>query len=329
MGVAPDDRLVICMRRRRWAGRAWRTCAFGVLASETRGGTVPTWFPEKRHVARIIRAATVLLIVGLFLLDRPAGTYIQNAISMKSVLDQTQLIFTAQVESFDAEKRTAVLGMEKIAVCYWRLRLVLRCEMGEIRRGLYTASWRDTFRRIEQVEFEKRFIALQRSRQNLKHTSPGLQYLIGVLEEVRPEVEEVGYLSEEVLKRLTQHFGADEDGLAHWCWVFSQLATERLIEAGHASERKETPSPEQCKAIMLDLIEEEKKKLMNLKEILEENEQLELEATLASLYLPSREAVEKILRYETTIERQLYRAMSQLERLQRQRQGDLFQHPSV
>jgi hypothetical protein len=70
-----------------------------------------------------------------------------------------------------------------------------------------------------------------------------------------------------------------------------------------------------------------KKKLTNLKEILEENEQLELEAKLASLYLPSRDAIEKILRYETAIERQLYRAMSQLERLQRQRQGDLVPPP--
>jgi hypothetical protein len=217
--------------------------------------------------------------------------------------------------------------VEKIAVCYWRLRRVLRCEMGEIRRGLDTVSSRDLFRRIDQVEFEKRFIALEESRQNLKHTSLGLQYLIGILEEVRPDVEEVGYLSEEVLTRLTQRFGADENGLAHWCWVFSQMATEGLIEAEQASEREETPSTEQCKAIMLDLIEEEKKKLMNLKEILEENEQLELEAKVASLYLPSREAIEKFLRYETAIERQLYRAMSQLERLQRQRQGDFVPLP--
>ena len=44
-----------------------------------------------------------------------------------------------------------------------------------------------------------------------------------------------------------------------------------------------------------------------------------LEAQLGSLALPTREAVEKILRYETAIERQLYRAMTQLERLQHQR----------
>ena len=43
---------------------------------------------------RIIGAA-VLLAVCFFLTERPAGAYIQNPISMKSVLSQTQLIFTA------------------------------------------------------------------------------------------------------------------------------------------------------------------------------------------------------------------------------------------
>jgi hypothetical protein len=32
--------------------------------------------------------------------------------------------------------------------------------------------------------------------------------------------------------------------------------------------------------------------------------------------------LDKIMRYETTLERQLYRAMDQLERLQRRREGE-------
>jgi hypothetical protein len=41
-----------------------------------------------------------------------------------------------------------------------------------------------------------------------------------------------------------------------------------------------------------------------------------------ALSLPNKEATDKILRYETTISRQLYRAMDQLERLQRRHKGD-------
>ena len=38
--------------------------------------------------------------------------------------------------------------------------------------------------------------------------------------------------------------------------------------------------------------------------------------------LPSEAALDKILRYETALDRQLFRAMNQLERLQRRRQGE-------
>src|SRR5262249_41988178 len=41
------------------------------------------------------------------------AAYIQNPIAMKSILAQTQLIFTAKVESFDPEKRTAVLVVDE------------------------------------------------------------------------------------------------------------------------------------------------------------------------------------------------------------------------
>ena len=54
---------------------------------------------------------------------------------------------------------------------------------------------------------------------------------------------------------------------------------------------------------------------------------LELEAKQLRFSLPPKEAVDKILRYETAIGRQLYRAMNQLERLQRRRLGDIAPPP--
>ena len=43
--------------------------------------------------------------------------------------------------------------------------------------------------------------------------------------------------------------------------------------------------------------------------------------------LPSMEVLERILRYERKLERQLFRAMAQLERLQRMRQGEAVPAP--
>ena len=47
----------------------------------------------------------------------------------------------------------------------------------------------------------------------------------------------------------------------------------------------------------------------------EEREEKEEEAHQAAAVLPSPEVLEKIMRYETRLERQMYRAMAQLERL--------------
>jgi len=66
-----------------------------------------------------------------------------------------------------------------------------------------------------------------------------------------------------------------------------------------------------------------------LREAIEEKEDLESEARISSLALPTKEAVDKILQYETTIERHLYRAMNQLERLQGGEKGKPSPHQSA
>ena len=218
--------------------------------------------------------------------------------------------------------------VEKIAVCYWRLRRVLRCEVGEIRNHLDSAWLRQMFRRLDEVRHEKQYLALDESRQKLEKSTLGIHHLIGVLADVRGLVEEVGYIPEEALKDLLTNFGGEEKGMARWCFVFTKMATEGPEKAKEDPEHYgDTPPPEACKGMILKLIDNEKEKLEGLKEFVHEKEELETEAKMCSLALPAKEAMDKILRYETTIERQLYRAMNQLERLQRQRKGETLPPP--
>ena len=72
--------------------------------------------------------AFALTALALLFLAIPANAYIQAEISMKQVLAQTQFIFTAKVESFDADKRTAVFrvdehlkGRRRSRSCTWLL----------------------------------------------------------------------------------------------------------------------------------------------------------------------------------------------------------------
>jgi hypothetical protein len=53
-----------------------------------------------------------------------------------------------------------------------------------------------------------------------------------------------------------------------------------------------------------------------------EHNKLHEDAEARTFSLPPAEATDKLLRYETHFDRQLYRAMDQLERMQRQRRGE-------
>ena len=62
-------------------------------------------------------------------------------------------------------------------------------------------------------------------------------------------------------------------------------------------------------------------------ELRSDKEENEAGACEAAAVLPSGEVLDKILRYETKLERQMYRAMAQLERVQRMRKGEMIAAP--
>lgn len=218
--------------------------------------------------------------------------------------------------------------VERIAVCYWRLRRVLRAEMGEIRKELDAAGWTETFKLTDRLAFDKKQIWLDDSNMNLQRTSLGQQYLIGVLEDVKGEVEEFGCLTDNARDRLLENFGRDRDGIAFTCTLYSMMATDGLKESKEGLENgEEAPDPERCRKAILELLDEQIRNYRLLKPVFDKKEDMEIEARILSYNLPSKEAVEKILRYETTIERQLYRAVDQLERIQRTRRGEAVPPP--
>jgi hypothetical protein len=69
-------------------------------------------------------------------------------------------------------------------------------------------------------------------------------------------------------------------------------------------------------------IDDRLEKISDLKGDLTKRESLAQDAEARSFSLPPADATDKLLRYEAHLDRQLYRAMDQLERLQRQRGGE-------
>jgi CRISPR/Cas system-associated endonuclease Cas1 len=74
-------------------------------------------------------------------------------------------------------------------------------------------------------------------------------------------------------------------------------------------------------------IDQKLRSISSVKSGCEQRELMEEVTRQAAAVLPSPEVLDKLMRYETTLERQLYRAMNQLERVQRRRQGENIPAP--
>ena len=212
--------------------------------------------------------------------------------------------------------------VERIATCYWRLRRVLIAEAGEVKLAVDTASWRRLMQRCDHVVEMKQMKFVHKASE-YKKSAFGVQYLVEKLEEIRAWVEDAGGLEEAILRQVAEVFGDEEDGLFRALVVADQIFKKNL-EGLDLEALKD-----QHKSAALNVIDSQLKTLKDLLSILSENEANEEDARQAADFLPSQETVDKLLRYETTLERQIYRALNQLERLQRQRRGELVPPVSI
>jgi hypothetical protein len=188
--------------------------------------------------------------------------------------------------------RLEEMQVERIAVCYWRLRRCLQAELGEIRKTLDSCELCRDQARLDALRLAKMIPQSPDSQKPLWQDSWGLDYIIRLWEAARKELADKGNFPAQVNNLFPRT-------LQGW---------EKVPWENHEAA--------------LQWIDREIGKLQALKGLYEEKETLELQALQESLALPSKEVVDKILRYETTISRQLYKAMSELERLQRLRKGE-------
>jgi hypothetical protein len=184
------------------------------------------------------------------------------------------------------------LEVQKIALCYWRKMRAVRYEHGAIRQRTGDMREREERRHEQHVDSALKFAA------NLEGTAHGIQYLIDYLEWVKQEVLD-GPLSAESQEWLEQHFpdefAAPEDTL----------------------DRQRT-----------DKIDEQLRRLSRLREKVAATEELNLESKLRAAALPGPGAVDKLIRYETSNDRELDRALTRLERMQERRHATGGTHPT-
>jgi hypothetical protein len=209
--------------------------------------------------------------------------------------------------------------VERIVTTYWRLRRALTAETGEITLSVDNGHWS---RKCHEPGFMLRaFAELGQLVPKLKESAVGISVLTMILEKARDDVKQHGELTEEALGQVLKSLAGKPNEI-----------TEKLTKLrAMLADNPDGLAPEALKAkhqeAVLKYIENELSWCRYLKRECEEREDKEEEARQAASVLPSSDVLDKILRYETTLERQLYRAMHQLERLQRMRQGEFVPAP--
>ena len=201
-------------------------------------------------------------------------------------------------KQFDPIGRAEELEVERIRGCWWKFQRVWRYENSE--------NHRSVFREVGELEqLEK---SCRKREEEVEAIVLGLQKMIDELldaAEVPPDLKdrffvltlknEQGWkLFEEIAEGILKK--TDSDPVVTACLSTPEcrrslaISTLRVARAAYEEERRSTP--------------------------------LKMKFTLSPHIIPNGDALDKILRYDTTIDRSLDRALNRLERLQRRRKGE-------
>jgi hypothetical protein len=187
--------------------------------------------------------------------------------------------------------------VEQIIVTHWRLRRARTAESAEVALSVDGGIW------ARRKANESRSLEQVLENPVLRYASSiGVAWIENSLRELRDTIARGGKLDADALETFECAFADRSDR------IFQKLDDLRFQEAD--------------KEHILDYLDQELKNLRERFLQLTERESLEEQSRQEAAVLPSAQTLDKILRYETALDRQLFRAMTELERLQRRRLGE-------
>lgn len=210
--------------------------------------------------------------------------------------------------------------VDQIVTTHWRLRRALKAESGEVALSVDGGRWqryRGMHPALQWLQWE----ALGDPIRNMQDSALGSRFLEKWLGDVREAVEQDGELTEAAIQALGKGFGGKPNVLTR------ELQELRVSLLQNAEGLDGAALRERNQQRALAFLNKKLRRLTWWKSECEAREKSAEEAHEAAAVLPALPVLEKILRYETKLERQMYRAMNQLERLQRMRQGEAIPAP--
>ncbi len=194
--------------------------------------------------------------------------------------------------------------VDRVVTAHWRLRRALTAEAGEIALSVDGGHWKR--KKSEPDEFRAFFRGFHDTLTAMEQSARGLSYLIHVLDELRERARHEGEVTEAALGQFRCRFGEMGNALTR---ELEGLRTELAANPGGLSAEA---LKEKIQQAILGRVEGRLNLYRYLSGECEEREEKEEAARQAAEVLPSPEVLDKILKYEGKLERQLYRAMNQL-----------------
>jgi hypothetical protein len=190
-------------------------------------------------------------------------------------------------------------------------------EVATLRLGLYSYTSRN--RADQKVPTRDRYSTVQATQRNLREYAQGRAYLAMLLKLAKSEIQSVGYISEQIRKKISSAF-------CLWDYIFEVVCNEVVPPPAGTKDQQSDKGVDQRneakRALAIAIIDDRLEELELFEKQALTREKLALEADARRFSLPSADATGKILRYEAQLDRLFHRAMDQLERLQRRRRGE-------
>jgi ATP-dependent Lon protease len=238
--------------------------------------------------------------------------------------DEYEKLLTGLRETLQPEGTLEELLVEKLAALAWRHRRLLLAESAEIRKNMEFVESDQRDREREEAE------RVARSMDSLNnhgligkiHNPDVLERCLELLVGLREQVEKDGFNSEYNRPILEKIYGdRDENRLredlydSYEMWLdTSEVPEEERVREGYAS-------PEQCRKNILQEIDAEIRRLKRDQKARASVQTIRTQLEIVCRNVPDGPGLDRLLRYEASLERSFDRALSQLERLQRTRLG--------
>lgn len=221
-------------------------------------------------------------------------------------------------EDYQPKGTHEAILVDKLAASYWRLRRLYIAENAEIQAAI-------RFPRLGKDDQSRDGVIVRMVEPGKEETNlmqqvfdpEILEKCLGLLRDLKLGIENAGLDNDRDSALLTKLYGGcarDEKPT-----LFDRYRTSLSIAHCSEEERRKngSASSEQCKKSFLEELEGEIRRLDRYKSI--EADRIRLDGL--RYYVPDSSQPDRLLRYETSLERNIDRTLSQLERLQRIRMG--------